>query len=84
MPNLIQLDQLLAELGGSADAGKESRGHYRLLLEHLRSARASLLGAMPGEYKSSLEEAKVSAACISNKDTQADIKKRLQDLICSH
>ena len=36
---------------------------------------------MPGEYKSSLKEAKESAACISDKTSQHDIKNRLQMLI---
>jgi hypothetical protein len=36
---------------------------------------------MPGEYRSSLEEAKESASCISDKKGQIEVKKRLQILI---
>ena len=79
--SLNSIDQLIAELGGSADAGKQSGGPCGLLLEHLRAARSSFLGSMPGEYRSSLEEAKESVACISDKNTQTEIRKRLQDLI---
>jgi hypothetical protein len=36
---------------------------------------------MAGEYKSSLQEAQESVACIADKNTQADVRKRLQYLI---
>jgi len=36
---------------------------------------------MPGEYRSSLEEAKESVACIADKTTRVDVKQRLQTLI---
>jgi len=36
---------------------------------------------MAGEYKSSLEEARESTACIFDKNARTDIKKRLQILI---
>lgn len=78
---LKSLDQLIVEAGGGGDFGKQSKSTHGLLLEHLRSARSSLLGSMPNEYKSSLQEAKVSATCITNKNTQIDIRKRLQNLI---
>ena len=79
--NLQSLDRLILDADGGGDAGKQSKSSHGLLLEHLRSARSSLLGSMPGEYKSSLREAKESAACISDKNTQIDIRKRLQELI---
>ena len=79
--NLQSLDQLILDADGGGDAGRQSKSSHGLLLEHLRSARSSLLGSMPGEYKSSLQEAKESAACITDKKTQSDIRKRLQDLI---
>jgi hypothetical protein len=79
--DLKGLDQLIAELGGSADAGKQSGGPCGLLLEHLRSARSSFLGSMPGEYRSSLKEDKASVACIAGKHAQAAIRNRLQNLI---
>jgi hypothetical protein len=78
--SLNSIDQLIVDLGG-ADAGTQSKGPCGLLLEHLRSARTSFLGSMAGEYRSSLEEAQESVACISDKNTRTDIKKRLQVLI---
>jgi hypothetical protein len=79
--SLQSLDRLILDVGGAGDAGKHSESPNGLLIEHLRTARSSLLGAMPGEYRSSLQEAKESAACISDKNAQSDIKKRLQHLI---
>jgi hypothetical protein len=79
--SLKNLDQLIVDVGGGGDAGKQSAGPCNLLIEHLRAARSSFLGSMPGEYRSSLREAKESATCISDKTTQVDIKKRLQNLI---
>jgi hypothetical protein len=79
--SLQSLDRLILDAGGAGEAGKHSKSPNGLLLEHLRAARSSLLGAMPGEYRSSLREAKESAAYIADKTTQADIKKRLQNLI---
>ena len=76
--SLKSLDRLILDAGG---AGKNSKTSHGLLIEHLRTARCSLLGAMPGEYKSSLREAKESAVCIADKTTQVDIKQRLQNLI---
>jgi len=78
---LTRLDQLILDAGGAEDAGKQSAGTHGLLLEHLRTARNSFLGSMPGEYRSSLQEAKESVACISDKTAQSDIRKRLQSLI---
>ena len=78
--DLKSLDALIADLGG-ADEGTQSKGTCSLLIEHLRSARTSFLGSMPGEYRSSLEEAKESAACVGNKDARSGIRKRLQSLI---
>jgi hypothetical protein len=79
--SLRSLDRLILDVGGAGDAGKLSKNGHGLLVEHLRTARSSLLGAMPGEYKSSLQEAKESAACIVDKNAQVDVKQRLQKLI---
>jgi hypothetical protein len=79
--SLKSIEQLILEVGGAGDAGKESKNPHGLLLEHLRAARTSFLGSMSGEYRSSLKEAKESAACIADKNTQRDIKKRLQTLL---
>jgi hypothetical protein len=79
--SLQGLDRLILDVGGAGDAGKQSKSSHGLLLEHLRAARSSFLGSMSGEYRSSLQEAKESAACVSDKATQVDIKRRLQNLI---
>jgi hypothetical protein len=78
--SLARIDQLIVDLG-SVDAGTQSRGPCGLLIEHLRSARTSFLGSMTGEYKSSLEEAQESTACIFDKNARNDVRKRLQVLI---
>jgi hypothetical protein len=76
------LDGLIAGLGG-ADCGKQSEGPSGLLLEHLQAARRSLLGSMRAEYRSSLEQAKESVACVPDKGSRAEIKKTLRRLIDS-
>lgn len=78
---LESLDELIADLGGGASAGTQSSGPCKLLLEHLRSARTSFLGSMPGEYRSSLEEACESAACITDRTRQNALKQRLKRMI---
>jgi hypothetical protein len=75
------LDELIADLGGSNDAGRRSRGPCDLLLEHLQAARRDLLGSMPGEYSLSLQQAKESVACISDKSARIKTKKILRNLI---
>jgi len=57
---LQRLDELIAELGHS----QENRDD--LLIQHLQSARTSLLGAMPEEYELNLCSAKESAAGITD------------------
>jgi len=74
------LDELIADLGGSSDAGRRSKGPCDLLLEHLQAARRDLLGSMPGEYSLSLQQAKESVACISDKSARIEIKKILRTL----
>jgi len=78
--SLSSIDQLIVDLGG-ANVGTQSKGPCGLLLEHLRSARTSFLGSMPGEYRSSLREAQESVACIYDKAARTDVKKRLENLI---
>jgi hypothetical protein len=77
------LDDLIAGLAGSGNAGKQSAGSCELLLEHLRRARSGLLGSMRGEYGMSLQQAKESVACISDKRARTDTKQLLQGLIDS-
>jgi hypothetical protein len=75
---LESLDRLLADLGGSGDAGKSSRGPCGLLLEHLDAARRSLLGSIIGEYRLNLEQAKESVACIADNGARAKTKQVLE------
>ena len=78
------LDKLIADFGGSSDAGQRSRGPCDLLLEHLQAARRYLLGSMPGEYSLSLQQAKESVAyCILDKNARAETKRILRSLIGS-
>jgi len=73
------LEALILELGG-ADSVNQS-GARRGLLEHLQAARRSLLGSMPAEYSLSLQEAKASLGCISDKTARAKTKITLRNLI---
>lgn len=70
--DLHHLDKLIADFGD---------GRYDLLLEHLQTARRSLLGCMPGEYRMSLEQAKDSLAFIPGKGTRAETTTILRNLI---
>jgi hypothetical protein len=79
---LKSLDELIAGLGG-VHSGTQSTGPCGLLMEHLQAARRSLLGSMRGEYGLSLEQAKESLACISDKNSRATTKAALQSLINS-
>jgi len=81
--SLQSIDQLILDAGGTGDVGKQSKGPNSLLLEHLRSARTSLLGSMLAEYRSSLQEAQEAAGYIADKSTKIDIRKRLQHLLAS-
>jgi hypothetical protein len=80
--DLKSLDELIAGLGG-ANGGTQSTGPCGLLVEHLQAARRSLLGSMRGEYGLSLEQAKESVACISDKNSRANAKATLESLIHS-
>jgi len=71
---------MIADLGGSNDAARQSSGPCELLLEHLHGARRNLLGSMSGEYRLSLKQAAESIACISDKSARAEFKKTLQSL----
>jgi hypothetical protein len=77
------LDELIADLGGSNDAGRRSRSPCDLLLEHLQAARRNLLGSMSGEYSLSLRLAKESVARILNKSIRTKAKQILRTLIDS-
>jgi hypothetical protein len=87
MPNVRQnddlkrLNDLIAGLGSSSDAGNRSQSPYKLLLEHLQSARRDLLGSMRGEYLSNLQFAQDSLSCIPDKLLRAETKKTLQGLL---
>jgi len=81
--DLNRLDELIVRLGGSNDAGKRSGGPCGLMLEHLQTARRSLLGSMPGEYRMSLQQAKESVACIPDKSARSEIERILRSLLDS-
>src|SRR5579871_1731330 len=80
--DLKSLDELIAILGG-ADIGARSAGPCGLLIEHLQAARRYRLGAMHAEYRSSLDQAKASVACIADKNSRAEAKGSLQQLLDS-
>lgn len=78
--NLKSLEEFIARLGGSKDV-RQSPRPSDFLVEHLQSARRSLLGSMPGEYRFNLQQAKESAASLSDKSVRSETKKLLQTLI---
>jgi len=78
--DLKSLDKLIASLGGN-EIGTRTEGPCGLLLEHAQAARRHLLGAMSAEYSLSLEQAKESLACISDKASRSKTKAMLQGLI---
>jgi hypothetical protein len=76
--DLRQLDEAIASLSGSHDAAP-----WDHLLDRLRTARRYLLGASPGEYKFTLQQAVDSVACIPDKTARAEAKKMLRNLMDS-
>jgi hypothetical protein len=80
--DLIRLDGLIADLGGSV-TGSHSAGPFGLLLEHLSAARRDRLGCMRAEYVVSLQQAKDAIACILDKGVRVEAKKVLQRLLDS-
>ena len=80
--DLIRLDELIAELGGTV-TGSHTAGPCGLLLEHLNAARRGRLGSMRAEYVASLKQATDSIACILDKGVRAETKKVLLRLLDS-
>jgi hypothetical protein len=80
--DLKSLDDLIAGLGGDS-SGMQTTGPCGLLMEHLQAARRGLLGSMRGDYAVSLEQAKESLACISDRNSRVSTKATLQGLIDS-
>jgi hypothetical protein len=80
--DLKSLDGLIAGLGG-ADFGMQSNGPCGLLLEHLQTARRSLLGSMGNEYSLSLQQAKEFVGCIHDKGQRAKTQETLEALLAS-
>ena len=80
--DLKTLDELIAGIGGS-DFGMQSSGPCGLLLEHLQTARRSLLGSMGDEYCLSLEQAREFVGCIHDKGTRAKTQETLEALMKS-
>lgn len=80
--DLKSLDDLIAKLGG-AGVGWQSPGLFGLLLEHMQGARRGLMGSMRAEYRSNLQFARESVACIPGKTARDEATKTLQGLIDS-
>src|SRR4051812_27867296 len=73
--SLARLDDLMAVVASSPNAKST------LLLEHLRTARTYLLGAMLDEYEFSLVNAKEYAAEKVDPTLQQLVEKSVQDLL---
>ena len=72
---LARLDSLIAAVGHAPD------GEETLLFEHLKSARACLLGAMPDEYEFSLASAKQMAVELTDPSLQEVVRKGVVGLL---
>jgi hypothetical protein len=73
--DLERLDHAIAQVGSSQNDERE------LLFEHLQSARAYLLGAMPDEYEFSLASAKEAAARLNDSSLQRSVMREVADLL---
>jgi hypothetical protein len=78
--DLKSLDELIAKLGG-VESGSQSPGLFGLLLEHMQGARRGLMGSMRAEYRSNLQFARESVACIPGKTARDEATNTLQGLI---
>ena len=72
-----RLDYLIARLEDSGDPQRE------LLLEHLTSARAFLLGGMPEEYAVNLGLVEEASTMLSDQRLQRDLSKAISSLLAS-
>jgi len=73
--HVARLDYSIAQLENKAGCGREP------LLEHLKSARTYLLGAMPEEYSFSLEYAKQALPGLSDEPLRRKLGQALTDLL---
>jgi hypothetical protein len=71
--DLKRLDDMIAAL--------ERSRQYGLLIEHLHSARAYLLGAMPEEFLVSLESAKCALDAVPDGDLRRAMSDALANLL---
>ena len=73
--DLQRLDELIVALGHSPEMQDD------LLMEHLQSARAYLLGAMPKEYALSLQNARNSLSVIRDERSRQRLEGALANLL---
>ena len=79
---LASLDHLIARLR-DVRLGNANDGQRNLLIEHLTTARAMLLGAMPEECVTNLRLARDTAGTLSGKPLQSEVKEAISDLLDS-
>jgi hypothetical protein len=72
-PYSFHLDDLIAKL--------KDGGENRLVIEHLQTAQAYLHGAMPDEAAHNLELARESAASLSSKSLEDEVKETIAHLL---
>ena len=77
--DLTRLDDLIGEIEESSDNGLNK--DRNLLLEHLRSARHHLFGAMPLEYSVDLENAAFVAEVIADENLRQRVMTGILDLL---
>jgi hypothetical protein len=77
--DLTRLDDLIGEIEESSDDGLNK--DRDLLVEHLRSARQHLFGAMPLEYAVDLENAALAAEVIVDENLRQRVMKTIRNLL---
>ncbi len=70
-----RIDVVIDEVSGPTESQCE------LLREHLESARHYLLGAMPVEYKLSLQLANQALDCITDEDRRKRVRKAILEML---
>jgi len=72
-----QIDELIVRVANTCDP------QGSLVLEHLKSAHAYLLGAMPAEYVSALELAQASARTLSDEPLRQLLRQQISALLAN-
>jgi hypothetical protein len=79
MPQMTQSQELAQLDGFLSELAKETEAQCELLREHLESARAYLVGAMPAEYRFNLKLAGETLDGVEDKDLRDRLRGFIQN-----